>query len=61
MFGNVFLVRNTLNNNLFALKAVSRKKVEAYGIMANLLQERSILLSIDHDRILKLIKTFKDS
>jgi cGMP-dependent protein kinase len=60
-FGTVFLVTDVLKHRFFALKSVSKAKIEAYKIQDNLLLERKILLSLDHVMALKLVKTFKDS
>ena len=61
MFGNVFLVAHKTRGTLYALKAVSRKKIEAYSLQKNLILERNVLFLIDHSMIMKLVKTFKDS
>ena len=61
MFGNVFLVTDRTRGRLYALKAVSRRKVERYEIQENLILERKILLQLDHMLILKLVRSFKDS
>ena len=61
MFGNVFLVADKNRSRLYALKTVSRKKIERYEIQENLILERKILLQLDHTLILKLVRTFKDS
>jgi cGMP-dependent protein kinase 1 len=60
MFGNVFLAVDRKKQRLYALKTVSRKKIERYDIQENLILERKILLTLDHVLILKLVKTFKD-
>jgi cGMP-dependent protein kinase len=60
MFGNVFLVVDKQKRRLYALKSVSRRKIERYEIQENLILERKILLTLDHVFILKLVKTFKD-
>lgn len=60
MFGNVFLVADKNRSRLYALKTVSRKKIERYEIQENLVLERKILLQLDHTLILKLVRTFKD-
>ncbi len=57
-FGNVSLVHN--NKNLFAIKAVDRKLAEKKKILIKyFIQERTILLTIDHPFIMKLVKTLK--
>jgi Serine/threonine protein kinase len=60
MFGNVFLVVDRQKQRLYALKTVSRKKIDKYEIQENLILERKILLTLDHVLILKLVKTFKE-
>ena len=60
MFGNVFLVNCTSNNSFYALKTVNKEKAKQYEIYENLVQERKILLQVDHPFIVKLVKTFKD-
>lgn len=60
MFGNVFLVTDKNRSRSYALKTVSRKKIERYEIQENLVLERKILLQLDHSLILKLVRTFKD-
>ena len=59
-FGNVFLCANKLNKELYALKSVSRKKIICHRLHESLNLERKILLSIEHQFIVKLVKTFKD-
>jgi cGMP-dependent protein kinase len=60
MFGNVFLCVNPDKGTSYALKTVSRRKVQMYDIHENILLERRILLQLDHVFIVKLVKTFKD-
>lgn len=58
-FGNVNLVHN--KKNIYAIKCVSRLKVNKEKILGKyLLNERRIMLSIDHPFIVKLIKTMKN-
>ena len=61
MFGIVFLVVDRQKKRLYALKTVSKKKIERYQMQENLILERKILLTLDHIFILKLVKTFKDA
>lgn len=61
MLGEVFLTTSLKNNQLYALKAIDRHKIDNAKIQDNLMLERKILMQIDHCFILKLIKTFKDS
>lgn len=60
MFGIVFLVIHRDKQTLFALKTISRKKIDRFQIYENMVLERKVLMQIDHLMILKLIKTFKD-
>ena len=61
MFGNVYLTTQPKTRALYALKAVSRTKIEKYNIKDNILLERKVLLQLDHTMILKLVKTYKDA
>jgi cGMP-dependent protein kinase len=57
-FGNVSLVHNM--RHFFAIKAVSRKAAEKQKILIKyFIQERNILLTLEHPFIMKLLKTFK--
>jgi cGMP-dependent protein kinase len=59
-FGRVNLVHNT--QNLYAIKAISRKLADKKKILAKYFQtERRILLTLDHPFILKLVKTLRNS
>ena len=58
-FGNVNLVHN--KKNIYAVKSVSRLKVNKERILGKyLLNERKIMLMLDHPFIVKLIKTLKN-
>jgi cGMP-dependent protein kinase len=59
-FANVLLVQHQTRQTRFALKSVSRAKVQTYNIFDNLSLERNLLMQIDHPLIVKLVKTFKD-
>ena len=57
-FGNVALVHN--NKNFYAIKAVKRKEAEKQKILIKyFVQERNILLKLDHPFVMKLVRTFK--
>lgn len=60
MFGNVYLAANTEKGTLYALKTVTRSKIAQFNMYENIQLERSILMQLDHNMILKLTKTFKD-
>ena len=58
-FGNVSLVHN--KKHFYAIKAVSRKAAEKQKILIKyFLEERRVLLKLDHPFIMKLVKTFKN-
>lgn len=59
-FGNVFLVLNTNNQTLYAIKSVSRVTISKFAIEDVVRVERKILLKLDHPFIVKLVRTFKD-
>ena len=57
-FGNVSLVHNS--KNFFAIKAVNRKAADKQKILIKyFIQERNILLKLEHPFIMKLVKTLK--
>jgi cGMP-dependent protein kinase len=60
MFGKVYLVRPVDSYNLYALKAIPRRKIEKFYIQEHILREKRMLLHVDHPFIAKLIRTFKD-
>ena len=58
-FGNVSLVHN--GSNLYAIKAVKREAAEKHKILIKyFLEERHVLLKLDHPFIMKLVRTFKN-
>lgn len=58
-FGNVSLVHN--GKNLYAIKVVRKKEAEKQKILIRyFIQERNILLKLDHPYIMKLVRTFKN-
>ena len=58
-FGSVSLVHN--NKNYYAIKAVSRFAAERQKILIKyFIEEKKVLLKIDHPFIMKLVRTFKD-
>ena len=60
MFGNVFLASHPTKEVLYALKTVTRAKIDQYSLHENLFLEKNILMQLDHTFIVSLIKTFKD-
>ena len=60
-YGKVSLVQSVKNEFLYAIKSISRKKINDEQLYPNLQLEKDILLQIDHPFIVKLVKTLKDS
>lgn len=60
MIGTVYLASSINSKLLYALKVINRTSIENEKIQDSLSLERKILLQLDHNFILKLIKTFKD-
>ena len=59
-FGTVSLVHN--KKNMYAVKAISRKSVEVQKILAKyFVNERRIMLTLDHPFIVKMVKSMKNS
>ena len=58
-FGNVNLVHNC--KNIYAIKAVSRRAVDKQKILAKyFVNERRVMLTLDHPFIIKMVKTLKN-
>ena len=58
-FGNVALVHD--KKNYYAIKAVSRNAAERQKILIKyFLEERRVLLKLDHPFVMKLVRTFKN-
>jgi len=58
-FGTVSLVHN--KKNIYAIKAISRASVEREKILAKyFVNERKIMLSLDHPFIVKMVKSMKN-
>ena len=58
-FGSVSLVHN--KKNIYAIKAISRQSVEREKILAKyFVNERKIMLSLDHPFIIKMVKSMKN-
>ncbi len=59
-FGTVTLVHN--QKNKYAIKAIPKKIVEKQKILSKyILNERNIMLSLDHPFIVKMVKTMKNN
>jgi cGMP-dependent protein kinase len=59
-FGVVALVFSRHKSHLYALKAISRSKIDEFSLYNNILIERQVLSQLDHIFILKLVRTYKD-
>jgi cGMP-dependent protein kinase len=60
-YGTVFLVCDKSNLNYYALKVISKEKVQKYELEQYVSSEIKILLCLDNDFILKLVHNFEDS
>jgi cGMP-dependent protein kinase 1 len=58
--GTVFLTADKKKNRLYALKVISKFKMDFYSINDHITLEKQVLLTLDHEFILKLIKIFED-
>jgi len=59
-FGEVSLVRDNGTNNLYALKAISKRDVNKRHIQKHIIQEKKIMLLCNHPFLVHLVKTFVD-
>lgn len=59
-FGSVWKVMSAKDSTLYALKMVSRKKIQEFDIEQNIKNEKKILARIDHPFIMKLVKYFEE-
>lgn len=59
-YGTVFLVTDQKSSKYYALKVLSKAKVEKYNLSNYVFQEIEILKSLDNDFILKLVNNFED-
>jgi len=59
-FGCVILVASKAKSDIYALKAIDRRKIATAEHSKYVLMERSVLMQISHKFVMKLIKTFKD-
>jgi len=60
MFGFVYLVVHRTKKTVYALKSVTKAKIELYEMTENILLERRLLLLVDNNMVVKLVKTFRD-
>lgn len=47
-FGKVQLVRNKKNNEIYAMKSMSKKEVKSDNLITRVIEERNLLISFDH-------------
>ena len=59
-YGTVCLVKNKNNNVLYSIKSISIKNTVNDNMCSSLLLEKQILLQIDHQFIVKLVKSLRD-
>ena len=59
-YGNISLVKNKINNNIYAIKNIPLKKISSLNLIPNFEQEQNIIKKKDHPFIVKLIKILKD-
>ena len=60
-FGEVFLVRNKLTNELLAMKVLKKEKVFAQNLVRYVMTERNVLSYIKHPFIVSLKYAFQDN
>ncbi len=60
-YGRVSLVASRKTQSFYAIKAVSKLKIDDEQLHSYLSLEKAILLQVDHNFVVKLIKTIKDS
>ncbi|CAN0445493.1 unnamed protein product, partial [Scytosiphon promiscuus] len=59
-FGNVKLVLHKPTGRAFALKCQGKKAIVANELQDHILEERRLLMKLDHPFILKLHDSFQD-
>ena len=60
-FGNVYLTVKKNSRFLYALKSISKKKIKFYNLYDTLRLEKEVLQRLEHQFIVKFVKSFKDS
>ena len=60
-FGEVLLVANSVTHSLYALKRVSKIKVQEYDIGTHIINEKNLLMNLNFPFLVKLYKTLKDN
>ncbi|KAA0148901.1 hypothetical protein FNF29_06375 [Cafeteria roenbergensis] len=59
-FGRVMLVQERTSGEVFALKQMSKARIVKTGQKKNVLNEKSIMMRLEHPHVIQLIKTFQD-
>eukprot|EP00359_Climacostomum_virens_P009954 CAMPEP_0204905458 /NCGR_PEP_ID=MMETSP1397-20131031/5431_1 /ASSEMBLY_ACC=CAM_ASM_000891 /TAXON_ID=49980 /ORGANISM="Climacostomum Climacostomum virens, Strain Stock W-24" /LENGTH=720 /DNA_ID=CAMNT_0052074341 /DNA_START=38 /DNA_END=2197 /DNA_ORIENTATION=- len=59
-FGEVYKVRHKESGNLFAIKVISKEKVQASNMLQQIRREIRIMYSLNHPHIVKLYNHFED-
>ena len=59
-FGNVNLVRNKKNKQLYAIKALDLQQIKKENLETCVESEKNVLLKTDHPFIMKMVKYLKD-
>ena len=57
-FGEVFLVEHKTDQNLFAMKVLSKKKIKEENLKKYAITERNVMSSMDHPFIIQLRYAF---
>jgi serine/threonine protein kinase len=60
-FGRVKLVKHKTTGQVYALKILQKEQIVAYKQQQNVMNERNVMMMVDHPFILKLTATFKDA
>ena len=60
-FGNVFLCVKKQTKFLYALKTVSKRKIDLYGLHECMKIEKKVMQIVEHQFIVKFVKSFVDS
>lgn len=60
-FGQVLLVKGYAHDDLYALKAISKKQIMAENLEKHTLQEREVLQLVNFPFIMRMYRTFKDN
>jgi CRP-like cAMP-binding protein len=60
-FGRVKLVKHTATGKTYALKCLVKQDIVQNNLQEHVMNERNVMLALDHQFILKLHNTYKDS